>query len=146
MSCGVKPNSGSLRPMEDALRQHGAFADLVGYRLTDWREGAAEVSLEVGPQHLNRSGVLHGGVLTAMIDAACGYAGCYSAPGAPPRRAFTLSMETQFVAAAEAGSRLTVTARKTGGGARIFFARSEARDQEGRLIGQGSAVYRYRGS
>ncbi len=131
--------------MKDALRQQGAFADLVGYRLTAWRDGAAEVGLKVGPRHLNRSGILHGGVLTTMIDAACGYAGCYSEAGAPPRRAFTLSLETHFVAAAEAGCDLTVTARKTGGGRRIFFARAEAHDQDGRLIGQGSGVFRYRG-
>ncbi len=131
--------------MNDPLLPQGGFAKLVGYRLAVWREDYAEVEVRIDKQHLNRSGVLHGGVLTTMIDAACGYAGCYSAPGAPPRRAFTLSLETHFMAAAEAGCELTVTAQKTGGGRQIFFSRAEAHDQDGRLIGQGSAVFRYRG-
>ena len=62
----------------------------------------------------------------------------------PPRRAFTLSLETQFLAAAEIGSTLTVTAEKTGGGRQIFFSRAQAADQDGRLIGQGSGTFRYR--
>ena len=93
---------------------------------------------------MNRSGVMHGGVLTTMIDAACGYAGCYSAEPDAPRRAFTLSLETQFLAAAETGSTLTAKAEKTGGGRQIFFSRAQAVDQGGRLIGQGSGTFRYR--
>ena len=130
--------------MLDPLQHSGGFADLLGYRLTAWREGYAEITLTLAAEHMNRSGVMHGGVLTTMIDAACGYAGCYSAEPDPPRRAFTLSLETQFLAAAEIGSTLTVTAEKTGGGRQIFFSRAQALDQDGRLIGQGSGTFRYR--
>ena len=130
--------------MLDSLRHRGGFADLVGYRLEAWRENYAEVTVTLGPEHLNRSGVMHGGVLTTMIDAACGYAGCYSADPDQPRRAFTLSLEAQVVASAKAGSTLTVKAEKTGGGRQIFFSRAQAVDQDGRLVGQGSGTFRYR--
>ena len=130
--------------MLDPLGPTGGFADLVGYRLTAWREDSAEVTVTLGAEHMNRSGVMHGGVLTTMIDAACGYAGCYSADPDRPKRAFTLSLETQFVASAEAGSRITVKAEKTGGGRKIFFSRAQVVDQDGRVIGQGSGVFRYR--
>ncbi len=131
--------------MLDPLRHSGGFADLVGYRLVAWRESYAEIAVTLGLEHLNRSGVMHGGVITTMIDAACGYAGCYSANPEPPLRAFKLSLETQFVASAEAGSTLTVKAEKTGGGRKVFFSRAQVVDQDGRLIGQGSGTFRYRG-
>ena len=131
--------------MLDPLRHSGGFADLVGYRLTAWRDGYAEVTATLGAEHMNRSGVMHGGVLTTMIDAACGYAGCYAAAPEVPRRAFTLSLDCHFTAAAAAGDRLSVSARRTGGGRQVFFSRAEVHDQNGRLIAQGAGVFRYRG-
>jgi len=131
--------------MSDPLHPLGGFADLVGYRLGQWREDHAEILLEVDSRHLNRSGVLHGGVLTTLIDAACGYAGCYAAEPGVPRRAFTLSLDCHFTAAAAAGDRLSISARRTGGGRQVFFSRAEVHDQNGRLIAQGAGVFRYRG-
>ncbi len=131
--------------MNDPLHPMGGFADLVGYSLGQWREDYVEIRLEVGSRHLNRSGVLHGGVLTTLIDAACGYAGCYAAAPEVPRRAFTLSLDCHFTAAAEAGDRLSASARRTGGGRQVFFSRAEVHDQNGRLVAQGAGVFRYRG-
>ncbi len=131
--------------MTDSDRPKDGFADLVGYRLGAWRRDQAEILLEVETRHLNRSGVLHGGVLATLIDTACGYAGCHAGEAEAPRRAFTLSLDCHFVASAMAGARLTASATRTGGGGRIFFARAEVHDQDGRLIGQGAGVFRYRG-
>ena len=128
--------------MSDSLTPKSGFANLVGYRLTAWREGHAELSLTVEARHLNRSGVMHGGVLATLIDAAGGYAGCYAEPPDPPRRAFTLSLNSAFIGPGEAGALLTARATRTGGGKSIFFATAEVTDQEGRLIGRGDAVYK----
>ena len=129
--------------MSDQLTPKSGFANLVSYHLSDWREGHAELSLTVEARHLNRSGVMHGGVLATLIDAACGYAGCHSTEPDPPRRAFTLSLSCNFIGSAEAGSELTTRAARTGGGKSIFFATAEVADQHGRLIGRGDAVYKY---
>ena len=131
--------------MLDPLRHSGGFADVVG-RLTAWREGCAEVTVTLNAEHMNRSGVMHGGVLTTMTDTACGYTGCYTAKPDQPRRTCTLSLETRFLAEAESGSTITVTAEKTGGGRQIFFSRAQAVDQDGRPVGQGSGTFRYRSS
>ena len=130
--------------MDDSQRPSGGFADLVGYRLQNWHEDQAEVVMEVGPSHLNRSGVLHGGVLTTLLDTGCGYSGTYCTVPGNVRRAFTLSLNTHFVGTARLGQQLLCKARKTGGGATIFFATAEVRDQEGRLVAQGEGVFRYR--
>ena len=123
-------------------RKPERFADLVGYRLTQWRDDHAEIVLTLGQQHVNRTGRLHGGVLTTLIDAACGYAGTFAVEGRP-RHALTLALTTQFLGPAHAGQHLTATARRTGGGQRIFFAAAEVRDETGRLIARGDGTFRY---
>ena len=131
--------------MTDHLRPQGGFADLLGYGLASWREDYAEVTLAVEDRHMNRSGVLHGGVVCALLDTALGYAGTYSADPEVVRRAFTLSLNTHFVGTAAIGQTLTAIGRKTGGGRKIYFCTGEVRDQDGRLVGQGEGVFRYRG-
>ena len=120
------------------------FARLLGYRLARWERDLAEVVIDLGPQHLNRGGVAHGGVLAALIDTACGFAGCWAPPG-ESRAAVTLSLTTSFLAPARAG-RLTAIARKTGGGRSVFFATAEIRDSGDILIAHGDGVFRYRTS
>jgi uncharacterized protein (TIGR00369 family) len=129
----------------DPLRAPSGFADLLGYRLKHWSEGEAEVSMVVEGRHLNRSGVLHGGVVATLIDAACGYAGCYIADKSRRRRAFTLALTTQFVGTVKSGDSIVCHARKVGGGRQVFFAAAEVRNQEGALVARGDATYKYRG-
>ena len=50
------------------------YSQLIDYRLQRGDKGYAEVTLTIGAQHLNRLGVLHGGVLATLIDTATGYA------------------------------------------------------------------------
>ena len=130
--------------MTAPLYQHGNFADLIGYRLTAWSEGAAEISFEADDRHLNRAGLVHGGVLATAIDAACGFAGCYQAPPGQGRRALTLSLTTQYLRQVAAGTRLTATAKRSGGGRTIFFSSCEVRDPEGLLVATGSGTFKYR--
>lgn len=119
------------------------FRQLVGYKLTEWSDGAATVTLTIGPRHLNRSGVLHGGVLTTIMDATGGYAGCYCPHKGRVRRSVTVSLTTQFLGQVKKGI-ITITAKLRGGGKRIFIADAEARDAAGNIIAIGQGVYRYR--
>ena len=118
------------------------FRQLVGFRVDAWRENEAVVSLVVAPRHLNRSGSAHGGVITTLIDAAAGFAGCYTPIPGNVRKAMTLSMSTQFVAPLTSG-RLVATGRVTGGGRRIFHVAVDVRDEHGRLIATGQCTYKY---
>ena len=45
------------------------YARLVGYRLVRWEPDYAEVILELGSQHANRTGVAHGGVLATLLGS-----------------------------------------------------------------------------
>lgn len=137
--------------MNDADPAPGAeptsgFRDAVGYTVAAWADGYCEMALEVGPGHINRSGVLHGGVVMTLLDAAAGYAGCWCPTPGRVRKCVTLSMTTQFVKAAT-GGRVTAIGRVRGGGRRIFFATAELVDASGKLLALGDGSFRYfRGS
>lgn len=133
------------KPELDPLRPASGFAHLLGYNLTRWVEDEAELTMAVEQKHLNRSHVLHGGVIATLIDAACGFAGCFIADKTRRRRAFTLSLTTQFIGTVRAGDTISCVARKTGGGRQVFFAVAEVRNQKGELVGRGDATYKYRG-
>lgn len=126
---GAEPPSGFQRNM--------------GYRFAAWREGCAELVMPVRPHHLNRAGVLHGGVLMSLIDTACGFAGCYCPHPGRTRVAVSLSLTTSFVAQCSGGAVRTI-ARARGGGRRIFIATAEVFDDGGRLLALGEGTYRYR--
>jgi len=119
------------------------FQELIGYRIVEWSEGLAIVSLEIGGQHLNRSGVLHGGVLTTLIDTVCGYAGCYCAVPGRVRRAVTLSLTTNFTGQVGSGV-LQAVGRKQTGGRRIFYCSGEVFDADDALVAVGQGTFRYR--
>ena len=137
-----RPDPGTASRSVIAARP-SAFNQAVGLRLADWVEGRATVELDVTGDHLNRSGVVHGGVLMTMIDVACGYAGTWTAAADGARLCVTLDLTTSFVAPALAG-RLTTIATVTGGGRKIFFARAEVRDAAGALLAMGQGSFRYR--
>lgn len=121
----------------------GAFAASLGIDVAEWRDGFARLTMPVQPWHLNRSGVLHGGIVAALIDTACGYAGTWCATPGHVRWAVTLSLTTQFTGQARDGT-LTAIGRRRGGGRRIFFASAEVLDGTGAVIGFGDATLRYR--
>lgn len=127
----------------EAAEVPSGFRQLLGYKLSEWRDGEAVMKLTIGPRHLNRSGILHGGVLTTLVDTAGGYAGCYCAKPGHVRLAVTVSITTHFLAQAKGGA-LTATARVRGGGKRIFVASVDIHDAAGTLVAIGEGVYRYR--
>lgn len=129
-------------PKADPSQPADGFAALVNYRIVRWEAGAAEITVALDARHANRSGFMHGGVLTTVIDAACGLVGVHSEAGEPLRRAATLALTTQFIAAAQAGDTIFARASLKGGGRSVFFATCEVFDQSERLIGRGDGTFR----
>lgn len=119
------------------------FSTLLGYRVLHWEPGLVDLELEIGPQHLNRGGSVHGGVLATLIDVACALAGLYSKDPSWVRKAITLSLNSHFTGQAANGI-LRARGRVRAGGRSIFFATTEITDGEGRPIAHGEAVNRYR--
>jgi uncharacterized protein (TIGR00369 family) len=119
------------------------FRGLVGFRLVEWQPDFAVLELDIGPQHLNRSKVLHGGVMTTLIDTVCGYAGCHCSVPGNTRKAMTLSLTTSFTGQASKGI-IRAIGRKRSGGRKIYVATAEVFNGTGELIALGESTQRYR--
>jgi uncharacterized protein (TIGR00369 family) len=119
------------------------FNALLGFRMAEWRADYVRLEVTIEERHLNRSGIVHGGVLSTLLDAACGYAGIYpTEPGGAPRRAVTLTLTTSYVGQSRTGV-LSCIAVRRGGGRAVFIASAEVRDAAGALLAIGEGTYRY---
>jgi len=107
------------------------FNTYLGTEFVRRGDGEAEMSLVLAPHHLNRRGVVHGGVLTSLLDSALGGAVISSIP--EQWWCATTSLSTQFLDGVGEG-KLIATGRVQRRGARVAFAAGEVRDERGRLI------------
>jgi uncharacterized protein (TIGR00369 family) len=119
------------------------FHELIGYRQVEWTRERVVLELEIGPRHLNRSGVVHGGVLSALIDIAASLSGCWTEDPRQRRRTMTLSLTTNFTGQARAGV-IRATGRVLASGDRIYTGSAEVRDAAGKLLAVGQGTFRYR--
>ncbi|MFW5825705.1 MAG: PaaI family thioesterase, partial [Marinobacter sp.] len=44
------------------------FHNMLGYRQVSWEQDKAVLALDLKPEHLNLGGVIHGGVLSSLLD------------------------------------------------------------------------------
>ena len=86
----------------------------LGFRLVEWREGFARVTVDLDERHKNRQGGLHGGVTAALVDAATGYCGVYEPDPEKRRSNVTVSLNVNFVSRPK-GATLTCTAEDDSG-------------------------------
>ncbi|HZH47551.1 MAG TPA: PaaI family thioesterase [Roseococcus sp.] len=118
------------------------FHDLLGVEVIEWREGHALLRCRTGPQHANRGGIVHGGVILSLLDQANAFAGLHD----PARRrsAVTLDLDARFTAPGRIGAVLLCTGALVTAGRAVFFARGEVRDEAGTLVAFGASSHRYR--
>jgi uncharacterized protein (TIGR00369 family) len=120
----------------------GGFRDFVGYRLVAWDAGSAVVVLDIRDEHLNRSRVVHGGVIATLLDAAGGYSGlCCTVPG-NVRTCISISFSELFIAPGRP-PRIEVRARQVSATRKTFFTEASAYNVDGALIATAQAVYRW---
>ncbi|MBU2955037.1 PaaI family thioesterase [Marinobacter sp. F3R08] len=119
------------------------FHSLLGYRQVSWAENEAVLELEIQPRHLNLGGVIHGGVLTSLLDIVLAQAGTYCPYPGRMRKAITLSLTTTFTGQCSGGT-IRITGHKRAGGRRIFNSTGEVHDQEGNLLAMAEGTFRIR--
>lgn len=122
---------------------HGSngFLTLIGAALERWEPGMAEFTLAIDQHHGNRQGILQGGVLATMLDAACGYA-CLDG-GAGDAQAVTVSLTVNYLARVD-GGRLRAVGSLTGGGRRICFATGTVHAEDGTLVATAQGCFKRR--
>lgn len=132
--------------MSDLLKGEppSGFQELLGYALAKWEDGYAEVELTVAPGHLNRAGVVHGGVLTTLLDTVMGFSGTHCPFPGRVRRMMTLSMTTSFLGQTDRGT-LLARGFLRGGGRKIVGCRGEVVAKEtGVLLATAEGMFKYR--
>jgi len=119
------------------------FHSLLGYRQVSWEKNKAELELELQPRHLNLGGVIHGGVLTSLLDVVLAQAGTHCPYPGRMRKAITLTLTTTFTGQCSGGT-IRVAGHKRAGGTRIFNSTGEVHDDRGNLLAIAEGTFRIR--
>ncbi|MEL6297801.1 MAG: PaaI family thioesterase [Pseudomonadota bacterium] len=127
---------------EPPLGRMSGFRELVDYRVTVWQPDFAEIQIQLGPEHMNRMGIVHGGVHMTLLDAAMGHAATFCTVEGNRRGAVTVSMTTQFLAASRGGV-LIGRGYLVGAHGRNATCRGEIVDDAGALLMASQASFRY---
>lgn len=101
-----------------------------------------ELTLPVTPSLLNRNGMLQGGVISTLLDVACGFAGYFDPENEAPRHGHTLSLSVNFLANASDGT-VTIKGIVEKQGASVFFSRGEVW-QDSTLIATAQTAFKLR--
>ncbi|MCA0928407.1 PaaI family thioesterase [Ruegeria profundi] len=117
-----------------------AAQSFVGYESSVFGQGSGICALNIGPQHLNRVNVLHGGFVAMLLDNGCGLA-VRNDSGDPDRAVLTMSLSVNYIAPARSG-RVVATGNVTGGGKSTKFASAELRTEDGTLLATASGVFK----
>lgn len=104
---------------------------LIGFRLAAPFDGRTVVTLEAGPEHANPMGRVHGGVISALADAAMGTA--YGRELLDSEDFSTIELKVNFMRPVKTGL-ITATARLVQRGLRIGFLDCEIHDRRGKLV------------
>ncbi|BCN10409.1 PaaI family thioesterase [Ralstonia pseudosolanacearum] len=101
------------------------------------------MGFHVGHHHLNRRGILHGGVVASLADAALGY--CLADPASGDGRDGVLAMSTasltvDFIASAGAGDWIEITPQGLRTGSKLASAQALFHRGD-RLVARASAVF-----
>lgn len=140
----MPPDSRTLPPPRPTLKSFSRFADDIGIRLVEWELDSCVMEMDVGEHLINGAGVLHGGALATAIDTAIAHAAIYCTVPENYRSGATVTLTVNFIAPVRLGSRVTISARKTGGGRTMFMSVAEAVDENGTIVGTGQGIGRYR--
>ncbi len=116
---------------------------MLGFRHISWNEKRVEIALTLQPHHLNRSGILHGGVLASLLDIACAQAGTFCPYKNRVRKAITLSLTTSFTGQCSQGE-IRIVGKLRAFGTRIYNSSGEIFDEQGNLLAMGEGTFRLR--
>lgn len=119
----------------------GGFRHLIGPIYRRDSSDVITLGLRIGAQHCNPNGMAHGGLLSAFADIVLSYT--LAERRQPMEIPLTLSLTTEFIAAAPLSAWLEGSAviKKSGGG--INFATCEIR-ADSALVAQASGVFKFR--
>ncbi len=129
--------------MTEERTHRSPFTAFIGAALEEISDGYSRLSLILEPKHTNPHGVMHGGVVTTMMDSAMGAAlGRLRGDEVRDRAHATIEMNASFLAAARPGDEIVVEGRVLKLGRTVAFGEAEARRRrDGELIAKGRFTF-----
>ncbi len=112
-------------------------ARLIGFTMASVELGLVVMEMEVGPQHANPMGTLHGGILCDLADAAMGMA--YASSLDEGETFTTLELKINFLKPVRTG-RLIATGRLVKGGRTVGLVECDIHDDNDRLVARASST------
>lgn len=110
----------------------------LGARLGRVSRGAVDVELDVGPQHLNLFGTMHGGLIATLADTATGLAMLTAIESGTTH--LTTSLGVTFLAPGRAGV-VTARGRVLMAGRRFGYAEADVVDEAGDLLARATVTF-----
>ena len=115
---------------------------LLGYVIDVGQEDKrARCGLQVDERHLNRHGVLHGGMISCLLDSASGATASLRVDDTGRTPFLSVSLTVNYVAPAYPGW-VEAIGEITGGGRNILHINAQLRDDAGRLIATSSGIFK----
>lgn len=122
--------------------EHNPFLSFLGIEIENWTSEHIIMSMILKPMHLNRQGVLQGGVVSALLDATCGYAGLDPCPNNISGNGVTISLAVNFIGSVKNG-KIISTGTVIGRGRKIYFAKGEVVTADGRVLASAQGSFKY---
>jgi uncharacterized protein (TIGR00369 family) len=119
-----------------------SFAELLGLEDFEAGEGEARVRLTTGPQHANLGGVVHGGVLSALLDFALGASVVTTLKEG--EWCATQSLTTDYLRPAQPGEVLRASGRVDRRGKLTAFPSGEIVGASGDVVARATGVWAVR--
>ncbi|PWT86094.1 MAG: PaaI family thioesterase [Proteobacteria bacterium] len=112
-------------------------AELIGFEIPEAANGRAVVTLDVGPQHANPMGTVHGGILCDIADAAMGFA--FASTLAPEESFTTVELKINFLRPVRQ-ARLRAEGGVVARGKTVGYVESSVFDENGKLIAKANST------
>ncbi|HKC18928.1 MAG TPA: PaaI family thioesterase [Candidatus Dormibacteraeota bacterium] len=113
------------------------WMETLGARITEAAPGRVVLELEAGPQHRHGGGVVQGGVITQIADAAMGMSLATFQPDGVWNT--TIELKINFLRPAVSGT-LRAVGRVIEMGETLLFSEADVLDERGRLIARASST------
>ena len=110
--------------------------NFLGVKAVPIENGEVRLELFVGERHTNPYGLLHGGVMSTLVDTAMG-AACL----AKNKKVVTISMTVEFMKAFPVHTKILTDAKVTHDGRRILFCECKLLDAEGTVYAKANATF-----
>ncbi|WP_442601171.1 PaaI family thioesterase [Paenibacillus sp. KN14-4R] len=114
------------------------FWGFLGCKIESLDQGIVKISLEAQPHHLNIIGIVHGGVLSSLMDNAMGLAVILARP---EDKSVTANLNMHFVAPMSEG-KLIVTAEIVHQSRRSITTYGTVMNEQGQLGAMGTGSFR----